>query len=395
VVTQGLLRCAASRKIKQIQCFVLFFPPVFAEEPSKRLALKENNHLLKLVSILVLISLAGVGARAEETSAPPAETEKPLRQQLAEKLVKRDGIPASIVVFKSVENETSSLGLEMPGALEAAMKTFGPLNVRKEDYALPAVTMEEIRLAMARYDVDVLIAPVVKPASVDLFLFDRRMPYSLFAHSEPVTSELYDLPKAQAAKELTRRLIRRILFRYLKNQSFELPRQETLPVLRSEIPQWVASQDSLNLVNRELKSRFYLNASLGGAFSMGISSQLWNSNMVSLQVGVRLWKKFHFEGQLSAFSYNALVTSFRYTFLNRDSPFRINVGLGFAFVTRDKVWNLDQTIGLGRYSQFFVASGSLLFPIGEVYLKLESQVFIAPSFNQYIWTVMPGLQVHF
>lgn len=344
---------------------------------------------------MVLIATASVGARAEEESAPAEQTEKPLRQQLAEKLVKRDGMQASVVVFNSVEIEPSALGAEMPGALEAAMKTFGPLNVRREDYTLPAVTMEEIRLAMARYDVDVLIAPVVNPASVDLFLFDRRMPYNLFAHSEPMTSELYDLPKAQVAAELTRRLIRRILFRYLKNQSFELPRQETLPVLRSEIPQWVASQDSLNLVNRELKSRFYLNVSLGAAINMGLSNQLWNSNLVSLQAGVRLWKKFHFEAQLSAFSYNALVTSFRYTFLNRDSPFRVNVGLGFAFVTRDKVWNLDQTIGLGRYSNFFVSSCSLLFPIGEVYLKLETQVFVSPSFNQYIWTVMPGLQVHF
>jgi hypothetical protein len=360
----------------------------------------ERENLLRIFSILfsTILFCANVRAEAPATENVPAAQagpEKPLREQLVEKLTKRDGTAASVVVFSSVESAPSKLGSEMPAALEAAMKTFGPLNVRKEDYVMPAVTMEEIRLAMARFNVDVLIAPVINPTTVDLFLFDRRMPYSLFAHSEPVTADLYDVTPTEAARELTRRLIRRILFRYLKNQSFELPRQETLPVLRSEIPQWVASQDSLNLVNREITSRFYLNVSMGAAISMGISTQLWNSNMVSVQAGFRLWSKFHLETQFSAFSYNAFVGSFRYTFLNRDSPFRINAGLGFAFVTRDKVWNLDQTIGLGRYSYFFVASGSLLFPIGEVYLKLEGQTFVSPSFNQFIWTVMPGVQVHF
>ncbi len=294
-----------------------------------------------------------------------------------------------------MQTTASRLGTELSQWLEVAMKTYGRINVRREEYALPAMTMEEIRLAMARFNADVVLVPIVKPESVDIFLFDRRTPYNLFAHSEQIPQALRGAESTTAAQELTPLLVRRILYRYLNNQFFELPREESLPVLQSEIPQWIASQESLELVNRELTSRFYLSASLGAAISMARSTQLWNSNLIGLQLGIRLWDKFYLEGQVSAFSYNAFVGSLRYTFVNRDSPFRINVGLGFGSVTRDKVWNLDQTIGLGRYSYYIVPSASLLFPIGEVYLKLEVQSFTSPSFNQFIWTVMPGVQVHF
>jgi hypothetical protein len=321
--------------------------------------------------------------------------EKSLRDLLLERLVRRDGTPATIAILKAVETPASRLGEEFPAAIEAAMQSFGSLNMKREDFALPVVTMEEIRLTMARFNADLIIFPVVKKDSVDLFLFDRRLPYNLYAHSEQMRPELEEAPPATAARELTRLLIQRLLYRYLNNQHFELPREETLPVLQAEIPKWIASPESLNLVNREIIGRFYLNASLGAAINLSRSGQVWNSNLIGLQLGIRVWEKFYIEGQISAFSYNAFVGSLRYEFVNRNSPFRVNVGLGFSFVTRDKVWNLDQTLGLGRYSYFAVPSVSLLFPIGEVYLKLEAQAFVAPSIDQFIWTAMPGVQVHF
>ncbi len=367
----------------------------------------DKSTLSKQSLILILTLAFSVSARAEDVARPSIEsanpsevsnstsTQKPLRQVLLERLVRRDGAPASIVILNSIESKRTRIGDELPKAIETAMAGYGKLNIRREDFTLPVMTMEEIRITMARYDADLIIFPVVKGESVDLFLFDRRLPYNLYAHSEQIRPDLLDSPTDEAARELTRLLIRRTLFRYLNNQHFELPREETLPVLQAEIPKWVASAESLNLVNREITSRYYLNASIGAAINMSRSAQLWNSNLIGLQFGLRIWDKFYIEAQVASFSYNAFVGSLRYEFVNRNSPFRINVGLGFSFVTRDKVWNLDQTIGLGRYSYFAVASTSLLFPIGEVYLKLEGQAFVAPSIDQFIWTVMPGIQVHF
>lgn len=392
----------------------------------------EKTTLSKQILILFLSLTVSVSARAEDavrpmenTSAPtstptptptstptptPSSTaiplptpsptaavtgEKSLRQLLLERMVRRDGTPAETVILNSVESPTTRLGDAMPAQLESAMRSYGDLKLRREAFALPMITMEEIRLTMARYNADLIIFPVVKKDSIDLFLFDRRLPYNLYSHSEQLRADLADVPTEEAARELTRLLIQRILFRYLNNQHFELPREESLPILQAEIPKWIASSDSLNLVNREITSRFYLNASIGAAINMSRSAQLWNSNLIGLQLGVRIWDKFYLEAQISAFSYNAMVGSLRYEFVNRNSPFRVNVGLGFSFVTRDKVWNLDQTIGLGRYSYFAVSSVSLLFPIGEVYIKLEGQAFVSPGFDQFIWTAMPGIQVHF
>ncbi len=333
---------------------------------------------------------------AVDTSAVTAP--KPggsLRDRLVEKLTKRDGSSSSIVVFSAVESPSTELGTEISKTIALAFQNYGKLNIRQENYALSALTMEDIRIAMARFNVDVLITPLIRGNTIDLYLFDRRFPYNLYAHTEEVPGTLAGAPAAQVAQEMTRVLLKRLLYRYLNDQFFELPREESLPVLQAEIPQWVASDDSLRLVNNELTSRFYLNFSFGAAMNMSRSGQLWNSNAIGAQLGVRLFDKLFFETQFLAFSYNAFVGSLRYTFVNKESPFRVNVGLGFAFVTRDMVWNLDQTLGLGRYSYYFVPSAALLFPIGEVYLKLEAQSYVAPDFSQFIWTLLPGVQIHF
>jgi hypothetical protein len=343
---------------------------------------------------------AAAQAQAEQAAAAQpapaaASAPKSARDQLIEKLTKRDGTSASIVVFAAIETPQTALGINISKMLASALQSYGKLDVRNESYALSALTMEDIRLAMARYNVDILITPLVRETTLDLFLFDRRTPYNLYAHSEEIPPTLRGSPTETVAQEMTRVLIKRILFRYLNEQFFELPREESLPVLQAEIPQWVASEDSLNLVNREFTSRFYLNFSLGAGISLAKSGQLWNSNLIAAQVGYRITGKLYAEAQWAAFSYNAFVGSLRYTFVNRDSPFRINVGLGFGMLNRDKAWNADQTIGLGRFSYYIVPSAALLFPIGDVYLKLEGQTFVSLGFNQFVWTVMPGVQIHF
>lgn len=338
---------------------------------------------------------AAPSAAPTATTPAPEPKKKSLREQLFERLLKRDGTPASVVIFAAMETTATELGQEFSRTIEAAMKSYGRIDVRREDYMLPAMTMEEMRTAMVKYKADVILIPIVRDDAVDLFLFDKRTPYQLYAHSEVIPNVFPKPAPAVTAAETTRLLMRRILFRYLRNQYYELPREESLPVLQSEIPKWIASPDSLQLVNREIKNRFYLNISLGAAINMARSDQLWNSQLLGAQFGVRVAKRWFVEAQFATFAYNAFVGSVRYTFLNRQSPFRVNVGLGFGMLTRDKVWTSDQTIGLGRFSYYIVPSAAVLFPIGQVYLKLEGQLFVPPAFNQFVWTFMPGIQVHF
>lgn len=377
-----------------------------------------------ILSILLLLALAGgsvhaetpanTGAPAAPTSAIAPETSTPsaapanasplqtsptgapsLVQQLIQKLTLRDGKRADVVVFSPTDETKSKVGKSVASQIVTAFKSYGPVNVRGEADVLSNLTLEEFRVLMARHQADILIGLVTRDSHFNMYLYDRRSPYAVYAHSEQIPeTDRNNLTEAKAAN-YTRLLVRRLLFRYLNNQFFELPREESLPVLQSEIPKWVASEEALATLNREYVSRFYGALVIGAAISMGRSGQLWNANLVGLQLGVRLDDKLFLEGTAHAAAYNSFTGSLKYLFINRDYPFQVTAGLGFSFVTKNKVWILDQTIGLGRYSYYVTPSASVMWPIGDVYLKLESQVFFNLGFSQFMFTFMPGLSFYF
>ncbi len=377
-----------------------------------------------ILSILLLLALAGGSVHAEtpaDTSAPAApasaiapQTSTPsaapanasplqtsptgapsLVQQLIQKLTLRDGKRADVVVFSPTDETKSKVGKSVASQIVTAFKSYGPVNVRGEADVLSNLTLEEFRVLMARHQADILIGLVTRDSHFNMYLYDRRSPYAVYAHSEQIPeADRANLTEAKAAN-YTRLLVRRLLFRYLNNQFFELPREESLPVLQSEIPKWVASEEALATLNKEYVSRFYGALVIGAAISMGLSGQLWNANLVGLQLGVRLDDKLFLEGTAHAAAYNSFTGSLKYLFINRDYPFQVTAGLGFSFVTKNKVWILDQTIGLGRYSYYVTPSASVMWPIGDVYLKLESQVFFNLGFSKFMFTFMPGLSFYF
>jgi hypothetical protein len=135
---------------------------------------------------------------------------------------------------------------------------------------------------------------------------------------------------------------------------------------------------------------------IGSALSRSRSKELWNANMVGLQFGVKVYKRFYFEIAASASSYNIFTATARYQFLDRESPLRFAVGLGVGMATKKLVWVADQTAGLGIYSYYIVPQASLILPIGDVHIRADFQIFASPfSFKQFIFTFQPGIQFSF
>lgn len=318
-----------------------------------------------------------------------------LIQLLLQKLTLRDGKRAEIVVFSPMDDTKHKVGKSVANNVVSYFKSYGPMNIRGEPDVLQDLTLEEFRVLMARHKADVLIGLVTRDTHFNMYLYDRRSPYAVYAHSEQIPENMRTNLTEATAQTYTRLLVRRLLFRYLNNQYFELPREESLPVLQAEIPKWVASEESLSTVNREYISRFYGSLIMGAQISMARSNQLWNANLVGAQLGVRLVDKLFLEGTATTAAYNTFTGALRYLFINRNFPFQITAGLGFSFMTKDKVWTLDQTVGLGRYSYYITPSASVMWPIGDVYLKLESQISFNLSFNQFVFTFTPGIFIYF
>ncbi len=316
-------------------------------------------------------------------------------KKLQEKMLAIDGKPASIVIFSPMDSTTNKVGKAVAQAVLSDLRLYGPVNARIEDYVLQDLTMEEMRVSMARYRADVIIALSLKNSNFDLYIYDRRSPYNIFAHSEAIPDVAQLNLTAAAAQEYARFLLRRTLYRYVSDQYFELPRQESLPVLQTEIPKWVASNESLQVLNREILSRFYGGIGMGAAFSRGLSKEIWDSNSIGIELAIRIYKEVYFEGSWDAFSYNAFVGSFKYVFSNRNSPFKLGAGIGFGYVSNQKVWVLDQTPGLGRQTTWIVPNFTVLFPIGDIYLKVETKDYLQPSMHEFIFTFLPGILVYF
>ena len=328
-------------------------------------------------------------------SAQLAEARARLLEKLKAKLTNYKGEPVSVVIFNPMDYTTTQVGPIVLKNLEESLKLYGDLKIKTEQFQIENLTLEEFRTAMTRFRADVLILPVLKSTNFDLYIYDRRTPYYIYAHSEaiPELTQLQIAPEAGAY--YAKLVLRRTLYRFINDQYFELPRQETAPVLQSEIPRWIASKESLQTVNHEILSRFYAGVSTGTAISLGVREKWWNAPLLSVSLGYRVWDKLFMEMSLETSSYNVAVGALKYVFENKSSPFRVGVGLGAAYATNRLVWVVDETFGFGPSSIFAVPSVNLLFPIGDVYLTLEAKSFIGIDQKKFLWTFGPGIAVHF
>ncbi|MBM4317526.1 MAG: hypothetical protein FJ116_08610 [Deltaproteobacteria bacterium] len=364
--------------------------------------------LLSLLAIFILVSGIPTTCVAEDSEDNVDENlgvasaeeirldlfKKAARRILNKKLTLPNGDSAKVYVLKPINYTDLKTVEPIVATIEGTIQSYDQnIDVRISDQTMPALTLESFRLAVAKLNAEIVIISVLNTSSFEMYMYDKRTPSQIYAHTEPLASAARYQLNTEAAVYYTKLLIRRTLYRYIRNQYYEMPRDDSPPLLQSEIPRYIASSQSLELINREARSHFYVSAGLGAAISRGSRAKYWNSNLLSGQLALRVYDKLYLEGSFNMFAYNAVVGSIKYLFSNRDSSFRIMGGIGFSRFLRDRqVLNWDQTEGGLENKSYIVPSVSLLLPIADIYLKAEAQVYMPfRTTNRYVFAVMPGL----
>jgi hypothetical protein len=318
------------------------------------------------------------------------------RKRLTRKFTNKDGTPAKVFILPPIDYTTLQVPAVVTDTITRNIKLYNPsFNVREGKFPLPSVTLEGFRKAIASLKADIIIVTVMYPTNFDLYLYDRRTPFQVYAHTEPIANAAqYDLSR-DAASYYTKLLVRRTLYRFIKNQYYELPRDNSPPVLQAEIPRFIASQETLEKINREMRTNLYASTGIGAALSRGPNGRFWNSNLFGIQAGYNFYEKFYAELGFQMFAYNTLVASAKYLFSNKQDTFKLMGGIGVSMIADRKTLNWDQFDSVKPTAIFAVPSLTVLFPIVDVYLKAEGQAYIGINQRSVILTVMPGLFVMF
>jgi hypothetical protein len=263
------------------------------------------------------------------------------------------------------------------------------------NYKLKSVSLEKLRIAVAESKSDILVVSVILPSNVDIYLYDKRTPYQIYAHSEEFIEGNQTSMPIEMAKHYAQLGIRRALFRYISEQFYDLPRDDTPPILKSEIPRAIASYQAVEMINREAKSNFYGSVTWGAALTQGATNKLWNSSLISIELGAKLSEDWYAELAADICAYNFGVASLKYLVSDREEPFRFMIGMGAAVSTDRHTFDWDQTNDIQGRKFYAVPSVAVLFPISDVYLKLESRAYFGLDGASRIYTVIPGIHILF
>jgi hypothetical protein len=163
---------------------------------------------------------------------------------------------------------------------------------------------------------------------------------------------------------------------------------------KQDIPRWIASSEALAVVNHDIMSNAYFTAAFGTALASGTGGN-WNSNLLSIAGGYKIFDSTYIEGGLDAFAYNVLNASLKYAIVSRDTPLRFYIGGGLAYSINQHTLNYDQSYTQGLQDVYFMGSASVAFPISDIYFKLESKVYVGFSPMAVVFTVAPGLMLLF
>ena len=269
------------------------------------------------------------------------------------------------------------------------------VQVGEAKYELTGISLERLRIGMATTQTDLAVAAVVMPTNIDVYLYDKRNPFKIYAQSEAFLEGNQEALSVPMAEHYSKLAFRRALFRYISNQPYDLPRDGSPPILRSEVPRVIASYQTVDMINREASANFYVSANWGAAISRGFSGKLWNSSLISLELAWNFVGRWFLEaaGEISA--YNMGVASVKYLVSDREEPFRLMLGIGGAVLSNRHTFDWDQSNDIRGRQFYAVPSLSVLFPISDVYLKLESRAFVGVNGQSHIFTIMPGLHIWF
>lgn len=319
------------------------------------------------------------------------------RAKLVKKLTNKNGKPSSILILSPVDYTTLQQPQLITETIKNAVQVYDKkIEVGSTQYQMQALNLEQFRKATLKLKTDIIIAPVMYPTNIDVYLYDSRAPLQIYAHSEPIAGAAqYELTK-EAAQYYIKTLIRRTLYRYIKNQFYELPRENSPTVLKSEIPRYIASHETLEMVNHDAHANWYASAGVGAALSSGQSSgKYWNSNLVSLELGRRVRESAFVSLNLDMFAYNVVGGFAKYMFVDKNKSFKLSAGLGLAYAMWSKTLDWDQNNSIRNGTILAAPDLTVLLPIGDVYLKAEGRVYVGVNRRAFVLTLLPGLLIQF
>lgn len=269
------------------------------------------------------------------------------------------------------------------------------LNVEIAEYKMKSLTLEQFRDAVTKLNTDLLFVTVMHASNFDMYLYDRRMPYQIYAHSEPIaTSAQYDLT-AEVAAYYSKLLVRRTLYRFIKNQAYELPRDESPPLLKLEIPRFIASKESLDFINSESTNSFMAQVGLGSSLSRGENGKMWNSSILSVQAGYKVMDRTFVKLGFEMAAYNAILGGISYNFMGKDKLFKTELGLSLAHAITSKTLDWDRTNGIDGGSMHVVPSAAVIVPLMDVSFRVDTQLFIGIKEKTMMLNVIPGIGISF
>lgn len=319
------------------------------------------------------------------------------RAKLVKKLTNKNGRPAKITVLTPVDYTTLQQPQVINETIKKSVQVYDPkIKIDTSPYQMSALNLEQFRKATNTLKTDVVIVPVMYPTNIDIYLYDSRSPLQIYAHSEPIAGAAqYELTK-DAAQYYTKTLVRRTLYRYIKNQYYELPREDSPTVLQSEIPRYIASHEALEMANRDAHANWYASAGLGAALSSGRrSGKYWNSSLASLEVAHRVKDNVFASLNIDMFAYNVIGGFGKYMFADKNKSFKLSAGFGMAYSMWSHTLDWDQTDSIRNGTILAVPDLTVLLPIADVYLKAEGRLYVGVNRRAFVLTLCPGILIQF
>ncbi|MFM8270276.1 MAG: hypothetical protein ACKN9V_08825 [Pseudomonadota bacterium] len=356
--------------------------------------IQNRNLFFFFLVTLLAFTFPSVGKAEDSAKQKAYSLQQKAKASLLSKLKSGEKEWAHIQVLSPIDYTNLISNDFVKKNVQETLQSFdSDIPVRSSDYKLKGVSLDMLRLAVANTKSDILVSTVFLPKNVDVYIYDKRNPYQIYAHSEAFLEGNQENLDIEMAEHYFKLAFRRSLFRYISEQALDLPRDGSPPVLESSIPRVIASYQTVEMLNREANANFYASVNWGAAISNGTSGKLWNSSLISLQVGVNLVGKLYVEGAAEVSAYNLAVGSFKYLISDRDEAFRFMFGLGGAALSDRHTFDWDQSNDIVGRRFYISPTFSVMFPISDVYFKLETRAFI--NSHSQIYTFMPGLHVWF
>jgi hypothetical protein len=346
---------------------------------------------------------------ADSTQAATPTTEKETKPQPSTTLLLEDA-PDGPRLAQKIKHRTVSIILPLDytafGLAEAAadgmrreLEHYGKQDVKIAGAEIENLTLEEFRKLSIRTQSDIIFVTLIKPEEADVFIYDRRTPYYLYTADQNVPKQLTDQLSREMVLHNVMSSFNATLKAYVEDKRYEIARSQASDAnANRSLATSAATQHLLITINKELASSSYVSLSMGGACGIGTQpgeSRVSTFNILSAEAGTKISKTLYLEADVDLFSYNSIGFLLKYISVNVESPMRFGFGLGPAFGINRSTVAFDPDIPDGAGAQWIMGSASLMIPTLDVYLKIESKIFIGLGGAKDFFSLSPGIAMLF